>query len=235
MVSAAARVFALPELLEPILLSLRWYDLFRLLRTNATFQKTILCSKKLGQCMHLDYEEPPVQPSTSYSFKREDLTPAFCYFLQNDANVYMDLDLTLDVIPGREWRKNLPKDPVSVLTISMTLPAKYFDKSTIGKSRRLRRSRQAPQASWNSIKLTYVPATVRIAVEVRCQEPLGYRYTEAFEFAAGTGSLGQLSDVLNRIRRRTPAEHKMCQSSKNLSILETWLNRSSLSTGDEQI
>lgn len=211
MSSAASRVFALPELLEPILFDLPWQNLFSLLRINTTFRNTILNSQKLRRCMHLehqlptDIQEAPLECMCNFCY----LSLGFLRILRADRRIYGALNLSHFVLPINMYsHKNFYTEQEVILIDCISTRSKAAKKSKKGKAARVRFSKELLSAIWREMKLTKLPRPIRVTIEAHRGKSLQHQYSEVVEFAAGEGSVGESFDALNRIRKRTPGEHR---------------------------
>lgn len=171
MASAAARVFALPELLETILLNLSWRDLFSIFRTYSPFLNTIMRSSKLRRSMHLEYKLPGDEPGTDVPEYRTH------HSIINDLYISRELDLWPFKGPRTEVRRYWQldgQDPRRTFAINFRMPSSEFFKNTcIGISTRLRAREEASPSSWRAMKLTHLREPFRVVIQVR--PPLGTR------------------------------------------------------------
>lgn len=182
---AVDKVFAIPELLEHILLCFPRYwgcttmiypsrrHLFVLQRVNRTFQNTILGSNTLKRAMRLahffeSYPERLYVLKNAIGHERNVLG----HFALIDSRTVNDggiLGLRLEFIM---WADE-PRSP--------SLPSWAY-----------------PNASWRRLRLTEVPLPIRVAVRVKWSDrPMIFE--ETFEIKSAQDSLGDLASTLESL------------------------------------
>lgn len=227
--SAAEKVFAIPELLEQVLLCLSCRQLFVLLRINTTFHNTISDSVSLRRLMNLEYEKSDDEEDIDC------LDSPYDDDVDDDVDDVSDLHPRLDIGPfnavnEKYWVpclerlaehnqrpiKHPSSDDLTVYTFSLRLPVSESDKKRqMGmRVRRKRRLRICETGSWWKMKLTDQAIPARIVIRVG-EEYDKIFYVDALELAAGEGNLGMLVYALDRIRNRSDEEHKRCESRFN--------------------
>ena len=210
----AEKVFAIPELLENILVGFDARRLFCLQRVNSTFKKTIRSSPALMGKMQLRH-----QPLRMWQPQHEGdvgLASALC----RNGSLIFDQFLFREASITRESSKEL------VISFDCISRSRCRD-SDLGVENehdvglRCRRASRtdvddlqisrdyADSDSWRRIKLSPVNAAVDVAVHVRVQVSTRRckKYTEVLEFQPGDGTLGDLSRFLEEIAARTHKSH----------------------------
>lgn len=209
---AAAKVFALPELLEMVLLNLRWHNLFSLLRVNKTFRDTIQRSLKLRRRMHLEYKLPGDGHGIT--------VPPYPQYINCSI---VELLVANNILKFEPFEARHPFQPHKTFApqYSHLIPALGsgpFKAVTMAIRSDVRK--RASYGSWRKIKLTHEQQ--RFSVYVRIQRELtrpsylhegihpahhSVQYSEDLEFAEGCGTLGDIADVVEEMQRRTVDEH----------------------------
>jgi hypothetical protein len=197
--SAAKRVFAIPEPLERILLSIDDDNyvckmsaakrLFILQRVDTTFANIIHGSCMLKYRMGLDYKPRGPLASTP----KHDILSTFLDFLTPTPRISCRID------------------EHGVLNVKLGLA---IDRSTIPTIHSLRRSLSRTTLRphyWRRAKITSIKIPTRIHILVQLTKPdnytTGVHYREYQYHAASEGTMGDVATLLMKIERRSFAKH----------------------------
>ncbi|KAK3707341.1 hypothetical protein LTR37_012185 [Vermiconidia calcicola] len=230
MPSAAARTFAVPELLELILLQLGQHDigheledLFLFQSVNRTFRDTIQQSKKLQVLMSLAYEEgdasnPPRNNIDFFNRRSKCFLPLIARCKQNRNKIYTAAiqlngsntvveEFAVDSLTGHDARlASLTKIAASKPGITECEAFAMFERQT------------SPEASWRRMKLSSSQTRSFITVNVNFPPRVNHNGYTTIAFG-NTGSstpdingngftLGDLYFALETAAKRSSAEHQ---------------------------
>lgn len=202
MASAAAKVFIVPELLETVLLNLPRIKLSEVCRINKAWRDTINTSPKLRQRLYLDFEQASseTRSGTNEQNSKNKINPIFLYLINNGL-IYKPTSSGKNahscVAP---WRTS-PHEPLRH-SVLFFMPQGY-NTETFAKHLGIRGDGQ--QASWRAMKLTRLPVAIRVEITIYWQHCEGTHY-HVIDFAAGEGSLGEVVDAMDRVRRDAAGE-----------------------------
>jgi len=237
MSSAAAKLLALPELLELVLLEMYdedgercIEDLFTLQRVNRTFHRTILGSFRLRQQMGLEY---PLFASTPGLAKTSIGISSSKLRLLGRAGIYLDSPHVLE--PRCNVGNNTTCASHSHLlepeqedpTLFLTWPPEsgmrsYFIQPTSAlrvarpdpdmlaptESKAGRERICAPPSSWRKIKFLGKPQKCILRISVGFPSPPDVGYDLSLLWDVGSDSLGAISDAFEGLLNRTAVQHQ---------------------------
>lgn len=195
---SAPRVFAIPELLEAILLHLSWSDLFVLQRVNKAFHQVIAESAKLREIMALH---------VLGSSKTRDVQGASSLLREFSWSF-----LNYEPFPG-DSTVTTGRDTTIKLIYDLWLPPSSAPRTShyglgVGQQKRFYYSVDS-HGTWRLLKLTAAPGKVWIHINVifHVDRSFGLAYRELIALQADTATFGDLADVLWEMKHRLPEEH----------------------------
>lgn len=225
MISAAEKVFAIPELLEAILLDLPWHHLFVLHSTNTTFRDTMQHSLKLRRRMHLEYK----RPGDDCGIELPESLPQYleCSLIEqlvaNNSLLLGPFELR-----RRGEEDDFPRDLVAIhhsLLISLRSPFQAASLAIDHDKSDTVVHEDEPTPSWRDIKLTHERESIRFDIQVNKiqKEEYDVDYSEEYKFAAGEGTLGDIADIVNSIQLRTVDQH----NNRSQELFEEYMEKAS--------
>lgn len=195
MPSAAEKAFAIPELLENILLNLPWRHLFALQRLCKDVLGTISASLKLQKKMHLAYKTDSEETAEGYRSVLEEIVLNDLYIVpfllfvnckMEGPTMSFRLELESPVDP------NIQGEPVGIRVST----AGSMDTKSI--------------SSWRKLKLSHVqrPEAINVALE---DPQYAYSLPEVIvlRFDAGKDKVGDFVDALSGICHRSMKKQRL--------------------------
>lgn len=206
MARAAAKVFAIPELLEHILLfvhDIQFSDVFE--RDISKFRKPSLSLE-----VNLDCWQDPIKQL----FLLQRVSKTFQSTIQGSVRLRrcMELDYKSNnsgeaaevstflefVIPQSRVYELDSDDTECGILLHLIITPSGSNFSIIAGERH----------SWRDMKVTRTKVLLQIDIDITYRDTNSdFRYQETYIFAAGEGTLGQLADIFNEIRQRSAWLH----------------------------
>lgn len=227
MASATAKVFAVPELLEAVLLKLPRIRLFEVCRINKTWRDTINTSPKLRQRLFLDFERASNRPhSGANEEKVENKVNSALIYLINNSLIYKPLGSESNAY---SYVAPLKCSPYGSLRYSVNffMSRSYNSEAFV---KHLRTRGAGRKASWRAMKLTRLREAVRVEISVSWRNS-NWGHPHVVEFAAGGSRPGDLVDAMDRIGK--DVADKACRDQKLLTqcSMQRWYDYLCLAWG----
>lgn len=206
---AAPRVFAIPELLEAVLLHVSWSDLFVRQRVNKAFSQVIAESQDLQKKMKLHLLTMPRYMHRGSPLLQEFSWTNFNFELFSTNSITTrKMDLSIKLIYDTWFPKS-------------STPKRFFPELGIGKQMRHTYSVDS-RGTWQALKLTDLTGMVWIHVNVVFHVATAHRtvlgYRDLVALKAENATFGDMAGVLSEMKHRLPEEHIKLYRAKNLQI-----------------